>query len=74
MQNITSEYREWLIAELDKYTKSLDLKGLRQADDSRLIALYQGLGCLFPKCSHDARKAFTQTVTRFIDVPNPLLD
>ncbi len=74
MQNITSEYREWLIAELDKYTKSLNLQELRQADDSRLIALYQSLGCLFPKCSHDARKAFTQTVTRFIDAPNPLLD
>lgn len=58
MQNITSEYREWLIAELNKYTKSLDLKTLQESDDARLVALYQALGCLFPGCSHDARKAF----------------
>ena len=61
MQNITSEYREWLIAELDKYSKSLDLKELQESDDSRLVALYQALGCLIPGCSHDARRAFTQT-------------
>ena len=66
MQKISWEYREWLITELDKNT-NLDLQELQESDDSRLVALYQALGCLFPGCSHDARKAFTQTVTKFID-------
>ena len=55
MNNLTKEYREWLIAELNNYFPRIDTD---RADDNRLVALYEGLGCLMPQASHTARNTF----------------